>query len=73
MKGKELLNLVADATGLPQALVVEELQCLAREAGLSIEQLTLDDLRDLLAEYLQDVLLLAQKVYTPKNTKNWLT
>ena len=65
MKGKELLNMVADATGLPQALIVDELQCLASKAGLNIEQLTLDDLRGLLAEYLQDVLISAKNAYTP--------
>lgn len=65
MKGDDLLNVVAEATGLPQALIVDELQCLASKAGLSIDQLTLDDLRDLLAEYLQDVLVSAKNIYTP--------
>jgi len=63
MKGKELLNIVANATGLPQKLIVEELQYMASKAGLSIEQLTLNELRDLLTEYLQDVLVLAKKKY----------
>ncbi|MCB0364196.1 MAG: hypothetical protein H6624_13850 [Bdellovibrionaceae bacterium] len=65
MRGAELLNVVAEATGLPQSLIVNEIHRLAVKSGMSVETLTLDDLRDLLAEYLQDVLITAKSHYSP--------
>ncbi|MCB0384511.1 MAG: hypothetical protein KDD43_03890 [Bdellovibrionales bacterium] len=65
MRGAELLNVVAEATGLPQSLIVQEIRQLAQKEGLCIDQLTLDDLRSLLAEYLQDVLISAKARYSP--------
>lgn len=60
MEGAQLLTEVTDATGLPNDLVGNELARLVASAGLSEETLTLDDLRDLLAAYLQDVIVEAK-------------
>ncbi len=54
---KEVLTNVAEATGLPQDLITGELQTIVASAGLDPDNLTLDQLRDVLASYLQDVLL----------------
>jgi hypothetical protein len=64
MRGVELLAAVAEASGLPQPLIIQELQEIASRAGIPIEQLSLDDLRTLLADYLQDVLISAKAEYS---------
>ena len=64
MRGAELLNELSDATGLPEALISEELSRLLDSAGKSPDSVTLDELRDLLAVYLQDVLIDAKKSLT---------
>lgn len=61
MTGKKLLNEVAQATGLPDHLISNELSTLIESAGISAEEMTLDDLRQVLAEYLQDVLVQAKE------------
>lgn len=60
MQGTELLNELSTATGLPDELIGEELSRLISTAGKSTETVTLDDLRDMLASYLQDILLEAK-------------
>ena len=55
--GKRLFNTVVASTGLPQGAVSAELECLLAEAGKNPEAMTLDDLREVMAEYLQVVLL----------------
>lgn len=57
MRGMELLNELSDATGLPETMIDEELSRLLASAGKTTDEATLDDLRELLATYLQDVLL----------------
>ncbi|MCC7404291.1 MAG: hypothetical protein IT288_07830 [Bdellovibrionales bacterium] len=64
MRGLELLAAVAEASGLPQSLIIQELQEIANRAGIPVEQLSLDDLRALLADYLQDVLISAKAEYS---------
>jgi hypothetical protein len=59
--GKEMLETVVTATGLPDELINEELNMLVAKAGLKPEEMTLDDLRMILAEYVQDVLLAAKE------------
>ncbi len=61
--GKQLLNDLATATGLPENLITDELGELISRAGLDSQTLTLDDLRGVLAEYLQDILLDARETY----------
>ncbi|HVK60866.1 MAG TPA: hypothetical protein VM432_04915 [Bdellovibrionales bacterium] len=55
--GEALLDEVTSATGLPEKLVADELTRLVKNAGLSKDAVTLDDLREMLADYLQDVML----------------
>ena len=55
--GKDLLSTIATATGLPSELVMAELLRLVEKSGKSAEELTLEELRLILAAFLQDVLL----------------
>ena len=58
--GENLLQELARATGLPESLVKKELSSLIAQSGKSIDDTTLEDLREILAEYLQDVLSAAK-------------
>ena len=59
--GKDLFKSVTTATGLPEGPVATELERLLAQAGLNKSELTLEDLRKVLAEYVQDVLLAAKE------------
>ena len=61
--GEALIKTVVDSTGLPNDPVVEELNRLIEKAGLQKETLTLDDMRAILADYLQDTLLDLKNTY----------
>lgn len=61
---EDLFGLVTDATGLPDDLVSNELTRLLQKAGIEREAMTLDDLRQILAEYVQDVLLEAKDKFS---------
>lgn len=61
--GESLLSQLSRATGLPQDLVQRELERLVGQSGKS-PSLDLDELREILADYLQDVLLKAQEEYS---------
>lgn len=65
--GDELFGKVTVATGLPADLVSEELERLLGKAGIKREDLTLEDLRKILAEYVQDVLLAAKEEFSKAN------
>ncbi|MBK8202354.1 MAG: hypothetical protein IPK68_08615 [Bdellovibrionales bacterium] len=56
MKGSELLEAIAEATGLPNNLILSELKKIVQKEHYPLDQLTLDDLREVLADYLQDIL-----------------
>ncbi|MBK9040900.1 MAG: hypothetical protein IPL83_17395 [Bdellovibrionales bacterium] len=56
MKGSELLEAIAEATGLPNNLILSELNKLVQKEHYPLDQLTLDELREVLADYLQDIL-----------------
>ncbi len=58
--GEKLLGEITAATGLPEDLVTDELTRLIEAAGLNPQNTTLEDLRRILAEYVQDVLLAAK-------------
>ncbi len=66
--GDELFGTVANATGLPTDLVSRELDRLLGKAGIKREDLTLEDLRKILAEYVQDVLLAAKEEFSNSNS-----
>lgn len=65
MTGTNLLKNLVRATGLPHEAVQREVDRLMQSSGKKAEELTLDDLRELLAEYLQDVLLSAKDEFSP--------
>lgn len=59
--GKTLITQIAESTGLPENLIQDELVSLLATAGVSAESATIEDLRKVLAEYLQDVLVAAKE------------
>jgi hypothetical protein len=63
MEGLSLLRALIEATGLPTEAVDREIQRLCKAHHLDPENITLDDLRDVLASYLQDVLIEAKAEY----------
>ncbi len=58
--GEGLIEELKTSTGLPQDLLGAELERLILAAGLEPQNLTLDDLRAIIAEYLQDVFIEAK-------------
>ena len=58
------LSELLQATGLPQDMVRKELQTLFEKEGLNENNITLDQLRYILASYAQDVLAGAKEHYT---------
>ncbi len=60
MAEEELFRMVTDATGLPHDAIRTELTRLLALAGIDHERVTLEDLRKVLAEYVQDTLLAAK-------------
>jgi hypothetical protein len=52
----KLLEELARATGLPENLVHRELNALLAKSGKDSENLTLDQLREIIAEYLREVI-----------------
>ncbi len=61
MEGLALLKLLIESTGLPQDAVERELNKVLAKGNFQREQLTLDDVRELLSIYLQDVLMEAKE------------
>lgn len=60
VRGTALINELSHATGLPDDLIGEELSRIIAGAGKSTSDVTLDELREMLAAYLQDVLIEAK-------------
>ena len=60
MQGEELITQLSDLTGLPTEMIQNELRRLMKKAGVDPRLVTLEEVRDLLALYLQDVLLQAK-------------
>lgn len=54
---KGLTQVVVEATGLPENPVANELQRLMSAHGTNADELTLDQLRVIMAEYLNEVFL----------------
>jgi hypothetical protein len=53
--GHLLVQDVIEGTGLPDQVIRDEFTELLKKHGKTEADLTMDDLRDILAEYLQDV------------------
>jgi hypothetical protein len=58
--GNELFKTVTGATGLPSDLVAKELSKVLSNKGIARDEVTLEELRSALAEYLREVLLHAK-------------
>lgn len=56
MEGLALLRVLIQSTGLPMDAVEREIKRLLDARNLRAEDLTLEDVREILAFYLQDVL-----------------
>ena len=63
VRGTALIEELSVASGLPDDLIGEELSRIITGAGKSTADVTLDDLRELLAAYLQDVLAEAKDTF----------
>ncbi len=53
--GEELISSLISATGLPEPLIEQELQTILQSSGHSSADLTLDELRQAMAAYLEAV------------------
>ncbi len=60
MRGSGLLKVLVDATGLPAEAVEREIAKILAKRNLSAETLTIEDVREVLSSYLQDVLVEAK-------------
>lgn len=61
--GNKLFHAVVEATDLPTDPVNNELTRILQQHGISPDTMTLDDLREVLADYLQDTILEAKEAY----------
>lgn len=53
--GNKLFSRVTELTGLPEGMIREELAFLLEKRGVCSDSLTLEDLREVLADYLKAV------------------
>jgi hypothetical protein len=60
MDGTGLLRILIEATGLPKDSLEREMKRILDQRGLKEEDLTLEDLREVIAAYLQDALVEAK-------------
>lgn len=58
--GRELIQMIAELTGLPQHIILPEIERIVLAANKNMDTLTVEDFRDVMAEYLQSVLLKAK-------------
>lgn len=58
-----LFDKVVKSTGLPEELVTQDFLKKISDKGFDKSTLTIDQVRDVLAEYLQDVILQAREEY----------
>jgi hypothetical protein len=65
MSGTGLLRILIEATGLPKESLEMEMKRVLSERGLREEDLTLEDLREVIASYLQEALLEAKDSVSP--------
>lgn len=62
--GHSLLETLILATGLPDSQIRSELQNLMSKHGKTPETVTVADLREMMTEYLQDVLVAAKDYHS---------
>lgn len=65
MEGLDLLKLLIQSTGLPATAVEREIAKLLAARNQTAESLSLDDVREILVSYLQDVLIEAKSAPAP--------
>lgn len=58
-----LFDKIVKSTGLPEELITQDFLKKISEKGFEKSTLTLDQIRDVLSEYLQDVILQAREQY----------
>ena len=61
MSGEDLIGYFIVASGLPKELAERELNSLILRSGKEASSIDLDELREILVDYLQDVLTEAKK------------
>lgn len=61
---KKLFNQVIELTGLPTSFVEPRLEALLAAKGISSDELTVEELRLVLVDFLQDVILEAKDAAT---------
>ena len=61
MSGTKLIRQIAANTGLPEEAMTKELGRLIEGAGLDSNVISIDELRRVLADYVQDILLSAKE------------
>ncbi len=61
MDGKELIDTVIESANLPEASLKQELDRLIQSRGLSVNEISLDQLREIAASYLIEVLSEAKR------------
>ena len=64
----KLFDQITTATGLPPDLIAGELGKIIQAAGLEKDLMTLEDLRRVLSEYVQDVLVAAKEDLSERTT-----
>ncbi|OFZ13793.1 MAG: hypothetical protein A2Z20_05995 [Bdellovibrionales bacterium RBG_16_40_8] len=64
MTDSNILKKLILASGLPHDIAQKEIERIASASGKNSDNLTLDELRELLANYLQDVLLKAKDEFS---------
>ncbi len=64
--GPNIIKKLISATGISEELISTELANLSSRAGIHPEDLTIEDLRQILAEYVQEVLLSAKEQFDEK-------
>jgi hypothetical protein len=65
--GEALIKKICEETHLPMELILGELTNLIEKSGVDPKNVTMDQLRIILASYLQDTLLAAKSHQAPKN------
>ena len=66
---KALLKNLISATGISETLIQSELIKLSQRAGIQPQDLTIEDLRQILADYVQDVLVSAKEHFKKEESK----
>lgn len=66
---KNILKNLISATGISEDLISSEIKTLTERAGILPQDLTIEDLRQILAEYVQEVLLSAKEQFDTKKSQ----